>query len=248
MVLHETKTRLSKAVLLKDAFTGEPVSSGIRIRSLSGGKTEKKGDGHFLFLDVDSPELEIEVESPIYQRRCVRLTADHGAQLDEILMYPSPAYPLRAGNTVVRGRVAPESVLSFYIEDERGCCRLISDYKKGEGKISFYLKGRITGTIWHIQEKQKKAGEYFRVKHMDDSSEMYELWQPLKATYSKKDTVIHPAQETIADENGEFYLLFAELPQETCLLHYSYGSTGGEMSGETEIIRGKENHILAEED
>lgn len=247
MVLYETKIRLSKAVLFRDAFTGKPVSSGIRIRSLSGGRTEKKGGGYFLFLDVDSPKFEIEAESPIYQRRRVCLMADHGEKVEEIFMYPSPAYPLRAGNTVVRGQTVPGSVLRFYIEDERGCCRLINDYKKGEGEISFYLKGGISSTLWHIQEKQKKAGEYFSVKHVDDGSEIYVLGQPLKAAYRKKDTVIYTAQETIADENGEFYLLLAGLPGETCLLHYSYGNTGEETSGETEIFRAKENHILEED-
>ena len=54
MLLQETKIQLSKAVLLRDALTSEPVSSGIRIHSLSGGRIEKKSGGHVLFLNAVS--------------------------------------------------------------------------------------------------------------------------------------------------------------------------------------------------
>ena len=81
MLLQETKIRLSKAIFLRDAFTGEPVSAGIRIHSLSGGRMEKKAGGYFLFLDVDSSEFEIQVESPIYQSRKLWLKKDCGVEV-----------------------------------------------------------------------------------------------------------------------------------------------------------------------
>lgn len=244
MVLHETKIHLSKAVLVKDAFTGEPISSALRLRSLSGGRVERKSEGYFLFLDVESSKFEIEAESPIYQCRRFCLTSDAGREVEEVLMYPSPSYPLRSGYTAVRGKLAPGSILRFYVEDEVQSCRLINDYKKGEAEISLYLKGRAKSVLWHIQEKQKKTGEYFHLKNLNEGTEIYCLGQPLACAYRKKDTVIYPAQETAADEHGEFYLLLRELPEEKCLLHYSYENAGKEKSGETEIIRGKENYIL----
>ena len=76
MVLQETKIRLSKAVRLRDAFTGEPVSAGVTLRTLSGGRVEKKREGYFLFLDVGSPVFEMEVESPVYQRQKLEIMAD----------------------------------------------------------------------------------------------------------------------------------------------------------------------------
>ena len=140
MLLQETRIRLSKAVLLRDALTGEPVSSGVRVHSLSGGKIEKKSGGYVLFLDVDAPELEFEVESPVYQSRKICLKPDQGEELEDILMYPSPSYPQRAGCTAVRGKAAPGSILRFHMEDEREVCRLFAGYKKGEEKLSFYRK------------------------------------------------------------------------------------------------------------
>lgn len=246
MVLQERKICLSKAVLLTDAFTGEPVSAGVRISSLSGGRTEKKGGGYFLFLDVDSPEeeLEIEVDSPIYQHRRLCLKTDGGEELEEILLYPSPAYPLQAGQTVVRGRAEPGSLLRFHIEEERGGCRLLQDYKKGEGKIFIYQKSGIWSPSWYIRKKEEDTGEYFVMRYMDTDSEEYLLKQPLKSAYGKKDTLIYPAGESIADEQGEFYLLVQDVPQETCTLRYAYVKEGKEIYGEAEISPARENRIL----
>jgi hypothetical protein len=243
MVLHETKIRLSKALLLRDAFTGEPVSSGIRIRSLSGGRVEKKTGGYFLFLDVEDKELTIETESPIYQPRCFTLKVDEGAEVSETLLYPSPSYPLRAGNTTVRGRTLPGRVLKFHLEDERSCSRLIGDYKKGEAEISFYRKGSMKNVLWHIRKKQGKTGEYFALGQSDGESEVFRLGEPLETAYLKKDTVIYPAQETIADENGLFYLLLGDMSQELCKLHYFYKDTAGQACGEAKIMRAKENYV-----
>lgn len=246
MLRQEIKIQLSKAVLLRDALTGVPVSSSIWIRSLSGGRVEKKSDGYVLFLDVTEPEIEVEVESPIYQSRKICLKADQGAELEDVLMYPSPAYPRRAGYTAVRGKARPGSILRFHIEDEKNVCRLVSDYKKGEEQISFYIKNRIAGALWHIRKKTAKSGIYFALKNMAEDSEAYYLREPLEQDYQIKDTVIYPAQETVADENGEFYILFQELPQEKCLLYYSYDKAGKEKRGKIQIVQEKENYILEE--
>lgn len=244
MVLHETKIRLSKALLFRDAFTGEPVSSGIRIRSLSGGRVEKKTDGYFLFLDVRNRELTIEVESPIYQSRRLSMETDDGVELSEALLYPSPSYPLRAGNTAVRGKALPGRSIKFHLEDEVFCCHLIDDYKKGETQISFFRKRSMDSMLWHIRKKQKKTGEYFALGQADDDAEVFLLREPLETEYLKKDTLIFPAQETVADENGMYYLLLRDVPGESCKLHYSYQDAEGlPVCGEAEILRAKENDM-----
>lgn len=244
MLLQETKIQLSKAVLLRDALTGEPVSSGFRIHSLSGGKIEKKGGGHILFLNVTEPEIEIEVESPVYQSRKIFLKPDQGAELEDVLMYPSPAYPRRAGYTAVRGKATPGSVLRFHIEDERSVCRLFGGYKKGEEQISFYIKNKMAGALWYIRKKNETSGSYFALKNIAEDSEIYSLKEPLDWDYQIKDTVIYPAQETIADENGAFYALFQDLPQEKCLLYYLNDEAGKKKQGEIQIVQAKENYIL----
>lgn len=245
MVLQETNIRLSKVVLFRDAFTGMPVSAGIQVRSLSGGSAEKKSGGYVLFLNADSPEIEIEVNSPIYQYRKCFLKTDGGAEPEELLLYPSPAWPLREGHTAVRGRTKPGSTMRCYLEDDRVSCRLIQDYRQGETEISLYLKRGVRSPFWHIRKRQEQIGEYFHIRY-GETEESFRLYQPLTASWQKKDTVLFPAQETVADDRGEFYLLFEKLPQETGTLKYSCKYGEQEICGEAEIISGKENHILEE--
>ncbi len=187
--------------------------------------------------------MTIETKSPIYQPRRFTLQADAGAEVSEALLYPSPSYPLRAGNTAVRGRTLPGRALKFHLEDERSCCRLISDYKKGEAEISFYRKGGMKNVLWHIRKKQGKKGEYFALGQADGEAEVFRLGEPLETAYLKKDTVIYPAQETIADEEGMFYLLLGDMPQEPCKLHYFYKDEAGQACGEAEILRAKDNYV-----
>lgn len=244
MVLQETKIRLSKAVRLRDAFTGEPVSAGVTLRTLSGGRVEKKREGYFLFLDVGSPVFEMEVESPVYQRQKLEIMADSGACVEEILLYPSFAYPLRQGVTAVRGRTKPGSMLKFHVRDVQGNVRLIRDYRKGEKEISFYIKDRILGAFWYVWKKGKEEGEYFRIEIPEDEGEQYRLKKSLTCDYQKKDTLICPAKESIADEEGEFYLLFSEPFEEKCILHYACENEGEVTEGEIEVVCGCENNLI----
>ncbi len=247
MVLQETKIRLSKTVLLRDAFTGEPVFSGIRIHVPFGGKMEKKQGGYFLFVDVSAPEFEVEIESPIYQRRKICLKSDAGKEPEEVLMYPSPAYPRRAEHTAVRGRARPGSICQFHMENEKESCRLLGDYKRGENSISFYLKGRLSSPLWYIRRKQETSGIYLTLKDIAEDAGPYPLKEPLGADYFMKDTVIYPALESMADEKGDFYLLLPKLSQEKSLLYYSCGEQGKEECGKTEIFQGRENYISKED-
>ena len=162
-------------------------------------------------------------------------------------MYQSPAYPRRAGYTAVRGKASPGSILRFHLEDEKGVCRLFGGYKKGQEQISFYIKNGITGALWYIRKKKETSGVYFSLKNIAKDSEVYHLMEPLDHDYQIKDTVIYTAQETIADENGTFYILFQDLPQEKCLLYYSNDTKGKEKQRETQIISAKENYILEED-
>lgn len=237
------KIQLSKAVLLRDALTGEPVSSGIWIRSLSGGKVEKRSGGYVLFINATDTEIEFEVESPIYQSRKICVKSDQGAELEDVLMYPSPAYPRRMGYTAVKGRAIPGSILRFHTEDDKSVCRLFDGYKKGEEQISFYMKNKTAGALWYIRKKKETSGTYFTLKNSEEDTELYRLREPLKQDFQIKDTVIYPAHETIADENGEFYVLFRELPQEKCLMYYAYGKAGEEKQGSIEIVQSKENEL-----
>ena len=90
----------------------------------------------------------------------------------------------------------------------------------------------------------EEEGEYFRTEHPGEEGERYRLRQPLSRTYQKKDTLICQAQESMADEEGEFYLLLPDPGRETCLLHYSCESKGKVAEGEAEILKGHKNSLF----
>ena len=108
--------------------------------------------------------------------------------------------------------------------------------RKGKGKTGEY-----------IRKKKEPSGVYFSLKNIAEASEVYSLREPLAQDYQIKDTVIYPAQETVADENGTFFILLQDLPQEKCLLYYSKDDEGKEKQGEIEIVQGKENYIIEED-
>ena len=89
---------------------------------------------------------------------------DFGECVEEVFLYPSPAYPLRQGVSVVRGRTKPLSVLKFHVRDGQGNVRLIHDYQKGEEEISFYKKERSPGGLWYIQKKGEEEGRAWRMR------------------------------------------------------------------------------------
>ena len=99
-ILRKIHIRLSKVILLRDAFSEEIVTNGIQVRVVPSGKRPvMKPGGYWLFLDMGQEEFEIEIESAVYQRRRVRLKPDQGEETEELFLSPSGAYPVRAGQT-----------------------------------------------------------------------------------------------------------------------------------------------------
>lgn len=224
-ILQRLQIYLSKAIVLIDAFTEEPVTTPVSIHTASGGKVKARTGGCYLFLNAEKEEFEVEIESPIYQRRRVLLKADAGMEEEVILLYPSPSYPLKKNVTIITGKAEPCSQIQFYIEEENSVCKLIRDYQKGDEEICVFMRDRShAGTgIWYIQDKEKNTGEYFHSQGADDDAEYLKLSTPLKNGYRKKDTRIFPAKECETDENGVFYLLLSGLKEKPYIMYSSKG-------------------------
>lgn len=243
MMLENIKMHLSKVILLKDTFSEETVINGMQIRASYGGKPVLKQGGCCLFLNMEQEEFEVEIDSPIYRHKTVRLKADGGERVEEIFLYPSEAYPVKAGSTGVHGSVLPETMLWFHLEESAEECKLLCDCHKGESRISIFKKGK-TGRgkrFWYIWDKEKKAGEYFQAQEISGEPEVYELTCPLETDYRKKNAVLYPAFVYITDETGEFYLLLGHLREQKYDLHYSYEKKGKIICGKTEIQGRKQN-------
>lgn len=255
MSLQGISVRLLKAILLKDAFTGAPVTNGIQIQKAAGKKILKKPEGYWLFLDAVSGEcrkgsekipaekIEIEITSPVYKSRTIFLEPDGGRDVEEVFLYPDQSYPVKPGSTAVYGRAPEESILHFHLEEPEDGGRLLHDYRKGSRQISIFMRGGADAgrRNWYIWDREKKRGEYFQAKKSEGEPEDYELGAPLKADYQKKDALIFPAYECLADKDGAYYLLLERLKVQDYELYYSYPDGRKEISGKTKITGLKQN-------
>lgn len=236
-ILQKIHIRLSKVLLLRDAFSEEIVTNGIQVRIVPGGRRPvMKPGGYWLFLDMGQEEFEVEMESAIYQRRRVRLKPDQGEETEEIFLYPSGAYPVRAGQTMLRGTAAPGTAFWFHLEEGTPEGRLIHDCKKGDQEISLFMRGAAgTRRKWYIRDKGKKVGEYIQIREFPDELQKCRLLRPLRSDYRKKDTSVFQAYECAAGDDGEFFLLLDHLKEQKYQLHCSYIKDGKEFQQETEF-------------
>lgn len=236
-ILQKIHIRLSKVILLRDAFSEETVTNGIQVRIIpEGRKPIRKPGGYWLFLDMGQEEFEVEIESPIYQRRRVHLKPGQGEEAEEIFLYPSRAYPIGAGQTMLRGTARPGALVRFHPEEGIPEGRLICDCKKGDREISVFMREAAgTRRKWYIRDKEKQTGEYIQLREFPDESQKCELLRPLQCDYRKKDTVLHPAYECIADEDGEFFLLLDQPKEQKYRLYYTYTEDGEEIHEEIQI-------------
>lgn len=243
--LQRLHIRLSKVILLRDACSEEAVTSGLRIRVLQDGrKPAAKPGGYWMFLDMGQDEFEIEIESPIYQNKKVRLKPDQGEEVEEIFLSPSSAYPVRPGHTMIRGTAGPGTVLRFHLEEGMPEGRLIHDCKKGDLEISVFI--RDTAGLrrkWYMRDREKQTGEYVRIRDFSEDLQQCRLLQPLKAGYRKKDTAIYQAYECTADEDGEFCLLLDGLKARKYRLYCSYMEEGKAFCKEAEFEGKKQTRI-----
>ncbi len=250
MVLQKINIRLSKIILLLDAFSEEPVERGVQIQTRQGKKPVAKSSGYFLFLDMEQEEFTVEITSPLYRTRRICLRADGGREAEEIFLYPSPAYPVKPGTTIICGEILSwenfvagkaggrhvkgfrvetgggtirTGILRVHLEEEGQEGRLLADYEKGSTEISLFMRGTYsTGKrSWYIKEKETNRGEYFQVRPFAAAPETYCLSSELKADYRKREARIYPAWECPVGDNGEYYLLLPHLKEKKYLLYYT---------------------------
>lgn len=247
-ILQNVSICLSCAVLFRDAFSGEPVTGGIQVRVLckNAKKPVKKPGGYWLFLDVGQKEFEAEITSPIYQTRRILLRADGREEAEEIFLYPSSSYPVKAGSTMVTGTVKPGIQLYFHLEEEELACRLFQDCKKGEEQLSIFMKGEADRQCrnWYIWNREQKSGEYVQIQGLTEDSEQSRLRVPLQIGYRRKNTALYPAYECTADEEGSFFLILGRLRERTYTMHYQYMDGKKKISGECEIQGTRQNEIM----
>lgn len=243
MAVQKMQTVVSKAILLRDAFTEDAVTKGIWIRTRQGKTPLGKPEGYWLFLNMGTEPFEAEVRSPVYQPLLLSLKPDGGREVEEFQLYPSRAYPLQEGRTSVLGIAQKETKLWFHLAEGTEEGKLLLDYQKGKPEISVFMENRRAKKSrgWYIWDKEKKKGEYFLVRREPEETERLTLSTPLRESYRKKDALLFPAWQCPSDEKGEFFLLLPKLDQGKYRLCCAYQAAGKTHRAETEISGGSQN-------
>ncbi|NQF15377.1 hypothetical protein HPY31_15800 [Brevibacillus sp. HB1.3] len=206
----------SYAVRLVDMYTrGAPFRSSLSVRLANHRQVPVcKGDGWYIFSDLPDGIYTLNISSREYMDRSVTFSVITGsASYSERIIYlhPSPAYPFRAGDSLVRGRACLEdgspaggACVQAVISYERDApVKLAEDAaKEATELIVTSKKGQVDLADAFLLETSTCKGTIIRFAS-PPKDRVYPLTEPLSLAYPRG-TVLLPLLETNCDDRGEF--------------------------------------------
>ncbi|MEJ8546924.1 hypothetical protein [Brevibacillus borstelensis] len=209
----------SFAVRLLDAFTkAAPLKGSIQL-SLEGRKERPiaKGDGWLVFTDLPAGTYRLLVSSKEYITKMASIVVatkqtDPSERL--ILLAPSPSYPFRSGDTLIRGVVfrpdgepAAGAIVRARIRGEQdSAVKLAEQGEAGDVTLALYSPvGRICpGDAFQPVPAEGSSAPIIRIAEAGKGW-THRLAEPLSGPLPRS-TALLPLIETSCDARGEFVL------------------------------------------
>ncbi|MFS0555401.1 hypothetical protein [Brevibacillus sp. 179-C9.3 HS] len=206
----------SYAFRLVDMYTrGDPFRSSLSVRLENHRQAPvRKGDGWYVFTDLPDGNYTLIINSREYMDCAVSftVTSERKTCSEKIIcLHPSPQYPFRAGDSLIRGRACGEdgspagsAYVKAVIYYERDApVRLAEDAgKEATELIVASKKGQIDPTDAFLLETPACKGTIIRFAG-PPKGRVYPLTEPLSIAYPRG-TVLLPLLETYCDDRGEF--------------------------------------------
>ncbi|GED57376.1 hypothetical protein ABER61_09700 [Brevibacillus formosus] len=206
----------SYAVRLVDMYTrGAPFRSSLSVRLANHPQVPiAKGDGWYIFTDLPDGIYSLNISSREYMDRFVTFSVITGSTSYSeriIYLHPSPAYPFRSGDSLVRGRAcvadgspAGGACVQAVISYERDApVKLAEDAdKEATELIVASKKGQVDLADAFLLETPTCKGTIIRFAS-PPKGRVYPLAEPLSFAYPRG-TVLLPLLETNCDDRGEF--------------------------------------------
>lgn len=245
--------KVSLVVLAIDDFTGKPIpGSNVRVYIDGAPQAIKKNEGYHVFVNLDRPTVTVHAGGGQFNPRSIRcdLTAGEGKYTFlKLRMIPNRCYPIPPNTTCIEGKAAPGSLIRIFCRDGAGAYKLLYDYKKEEAsdnRVIFIFHPDdidMEGKLLHITDSKGKTRELLRITGiLDKENKMYLLEKELSANYKKIGTSLFTVYETVADNNGSFFLPIANTYKEKYF--YACESAGEKpVSIELELESGRVNKI-----
>ncbi|TKI54341.1 carboxypeptidase-like regulatory domain-containing protein [Brevibacillus antibioticus] len=206
---------LSYAVRLVDMYTrGTPFGSSLSVRLANHPQVPVcKGDGWYIFTDLPDGIYTLTISSLEYMDQSVSFSTTGSTSYSERIIYlhPSPTYPFKVGDFLVRGRACVEdgspaegAYVQAVISYERDApVRLAEDAdKEATELIVASKKGQVDLADAFLLETPTCKGTIIRFAG-PPSGRVYPLTEPLSFAYPRG-TVLLPLLETNCDDRGEF--------------------------------------------
>lgn len=206
----------SYAVKLVDTYTkGEPIRASLVVRLADHRQAPvSKGDGWYIFTDLPDGCYTLLISSREYIDCDVHFEVTAGQQTrteQRIYLQPSPAYPFRTGDSLIRGRAIAEdgspaggacvgAVLSY---EGDALVKLAEDAAKGATELTVQgKKGQAESTDLFLLQTSALSGTIIRFAG-PPKGRVYPLTEPLSIAYPRG-SLFFPFFETHCDERGEF--------------------------------------------
>lgn len=241
---------VSLAVAVIDDFSGKPLS-GSQVRVWIEGERPPavKDGGYYIFTNLRQQRAVLHLDAPMFHDRQIVLEEDRLEQHREkplkIRMIPNRSYPIPRHTTCVQGCAEPGSVVMAYNRDYENPLRLLYAYtaKKEEVSIFHPEDADMEGSIFYIQDKEKKNREIFQTAELTDpEKKTYRMEKPLMHDYKKIGTLIYPVYRLRTDAKGEFYMPLPAIHTEQA--SFTFWLEGKETDQrQIDLVSGKVNRI-----
>lgn len=218
---------VSCVLVLYDELTGRPVNrNGFEVQNHMGQSAVYKENGIYVFIGKPDGKMIITIEGAGYQKQKITMQEKEKFPIQRIWMMPSAKHTGTDKFTVLTGRGVPFSEIKFILLKTDLSYKLLHDIGKGDINISFYHlpSDFILGREFRICDSLEEHAEDIRLieeeqegeKGEKDRKNRFLLEKPIKLPHIAEKTQIYRVNRIKADETGEFFVLFRNIPISGC--------------------------------
>ncbi|MDE7430417.1 MAG: hypothetical protein K2N34_00630 [Lachnospiraceae bacterium] len=215
---------VSCVLVLYDELTGRPINRDrFEVQNQQGQSAVYKENGIYVFIGKPDGKMIITIDGSGYQKQKIAIQKTEDFNVHRIWMMPSIKHTGTDKFTVLTGRGVPFSEIKFILLKTDLSYKLLHDIGKGDTNISFYHLPNdfILGREFRICDSLEEHAEDIRLIEEEpegekDRKDRFLLEKPITLPHIAEKTQIYRVNRIKADETGEFFALFRNIPVSGC--------------------------------
>lgn len=241
IIAHRALHRVSFAVLLIDGLTGAAITGSNARAWIEGERPPvKKGDGWFVFTDLEPKTYTVQFEGGHYQKQSVECTAGgESPQTIRVCLPPARTYPLPPGCLRIEGRAEPYAEITVFVPNRKSAFKLLADAESGTDTLKIYHGEAVNpeGETFRIQASDSTGENILVRKSLGSNS--YRILHPLQNGYHRIGTLLVPASVSVSDGSGRFFMVIKGCHSTAAIVC----EANGKSKVRKEYVRGDSNCI-----